>query len=125
VLEKQAGSYLNHDGMQGIEFPAEIYDWCFNVCRITPSSKKNLFLHEQKVSSNIIFIYLIFQILGQTHDMETSLLLGIEPRFLGHMADILVAISADLQKLQSQCSLEVIMLLFEGIPEVRYYSELW
>jgi hypothetical protein len=26
VLEKQAGSYLNHDGMQGIEFPAEIYD---------------------------------------------------------------------------------------------------
>jgi hypothetical protein len=56
---------------------------------------KNSFLLKLKISSNIIFVCLIFQILGQAHDTETSLFLGIEPRFLGHMAGSLVAIPTD------------------------------
>jgi len=39
------------------------------------------------------------------------------------MAGSLVAISADVQKLSLQCRLEVIMLLVEGAPEVKYCSE--
>jgi hypothetical protein len=120
VLQRPTDSYVNHDQLQNNEVPSEIYSLRFNVCRITPSSKKNYFtvknrvLLKVKIHSNIIFTYLIFQILGQARDTETSLLRGIVPQFLDHMAYSLAVILTDLLLLPTHFRLEVVVLLVDA-----------